>query len=242
MRKIIKRLILWVSYLLHPNNDSKVIYYHDVSTRYTDMGTDLATIEKHFDVVRSNGYTFVDKITEEKGQIMVCFDDGWAGIYEAKDFFIKQNVYPTIFVAVNLIGKQGYLSMKMIKELQSLGFHFEGHSWSHQDLTTFNEKELMHELKDSKEKLSEMLGSEITSICYPLGRFSRMVYEKSLEAGYTEMYSSLPGGYRIDCEGMALRGRNLLQYANATEVHYMINSISPLYYKRLLGQHLKRNS
>ena len=233
--------MLWVSYILHPNHDSKVIYYHDVSTRYTDMGTDLTMIEKHFDVVRNSGYTLVDKITEEKDQIMVCFDDGWAGIYEAKDFFIKQNVRPTIFVAVELIGKQGYLSLEQIKEMQTLGFYFESHSWSHLDLTTLNEKELRHELKDSKDQLTKMLGTDITSICYPIGRFSKMVSEKSVEAGYTEMFASLPGGYQINCEGMDVRGRNLLQYANAKEAYYMINSLSPLYYKRLLNQHLKRD-
>ena len=181
MRELIRTVILWIANILHHNHDSKIIYYHDVSKVFTDMGTDLETIKRHFEMVKRYGYELVDEITQAKGQVMVCFDDGWAGLYESKDFFNDYRVYPTIFIAVDLIGQPGYLSLEQIKEMQDEGFHFEGHSWSHKDLTFFDGNDLRHEIIDSKEEISRLLGREVSALCFPQGRFSDKVLVCSKE-------------------------------------------------------------
>ena len=107
MKSIIKKALCFCAYVFHRNHNSKVIYYHDISTKYTEMGTDLELIKTHFEIVNQSGYTFVSSITKRQNQVMVCFDDGWAGIYDYKDFFIEQNITPTIFIAVDLIGSVG---------------------------------------------------------------------------------------------------------------------------------------
>ena len=226
--------------MFHNNHDSKIIYYHDVSKKYTDMGTDLNLIKRHLDIVRRSNYQFVDEIVEQRGQIMVCFDDGWAGIYEAKDFFIEERVYPTIFIAVSLIGKPGYLTLEQILELQSIGFHFEGHSWSHRDLTTYDSQGLKHELLDSREELSKLLGKEVTAICYPQGRFSDNVYNACLLAGYKSQYSSITGGYYDLKDSMNIICRKLVQSASPKDFYYIINSTSPFLKKRAFKLHYQQ--
>ncbi len=223
--------------MLHRNHDSKIIYYHDVSRKYTDMGTELKRIEQHFNTVRDSGFEFVDEIAQKKNQIMICFDDGWAGIYEAKDFFIQERVFPTIFIAVDLIGKPGYLTLTQILELQDLGFHFEGHTWSHKDLTTFDAEGLIHELADSKKELSKLLGKEVTALCFPQGRFSDVVYKASVNAGYTKLYSSINGSYYDLLESMNLICRKLVQSASSNDFKYIINSTSPFIKKRSFKLH-----
>ena len=240
MFKIIKSIINFWSYLFHRNHDSKIIYYHDVNRKYTDMGTDLNLIKRHFDIVRQSNYQFVDEINQRKGQIMVCFDDGWAGIYEAKEFFIKEGVFPTVFIAVDLIGKPGYLTLTQILELQDIGFQFEGHTWSHKDLTTFDSQGLKHELVDSKIELSKLLGKDITALCFPQGRFSDIVYNAGLQADYTKLYSSINGGYYDLIESKGLICRKLVQSASTRDFKFIINSSSPFLKKRAFKLHYQQ--
>lgn len=239
IKHLIKYVIYYFAYLLHYNHDSKIIYYHDVGRKYTDMGTDLDQIKKHIEIVRKSRYTIVDEISQPRGQIMICFDDGWAGIYDAIDFFINEKIYPTIFIAVELIGRNGYLTLEQILEMQSLGFHFEGHTWSHNDLTTFDDEGLWHEIKDSKEELSKLLGKEVTSLCFPQGRFSEKVYQESLRAGYSKLYSSISGGYYDLLESKKLICRKLVQSASTKEFKYIINSSSPYLKRRAIKLHYK---
>lgn len=240
MRQIIRFLIYLYSYLFFRNHDSKIIYYHDVGTQYTDMGTELDVIKKHIDIVRACGFNIVSDITERKGQIMVCFDDGWAGIYGVKDFFLHNHIFPTIFVAVDLIGTPGYLSIGQIRELQSLGFFFEGHSWSHKDLTTFDKGALVHEIVDSKVRISEILCKDVSAICFPQGRFSDEVVQCCKDAGYQKLYSSISGGYYDLIDDRSLICRNLVQDVSSKEFKYIINSKSPFFARRTEHLHYER--
>lgn len=240
MREFFKLIILWSSNLFHHNHDSKIIYYHDVSQKYTKMGTDFETIKRHFEMVKKCGYRFVEGITQQKGQVMVCFDDGWAGLYDVKDFFVENKVFPTVFIAVDLIGKPGYLTLQQIKELQGEGFLFEGHTWSHKDLTTFDDAGLRHELFDSKEELSLLLGRDIEALCFPQGRFSDKVYQLSVEAGYKKLYSSITGGYYYLLKNKNLICRNLVQSVTDKEFKYILNGTSRFFVRRSMKLHYQR--
>lgn len=237
MRLLLRRIVFLIGYLFHRNHDSKVIYYHDVSKKYTDMGTEFGLMLRHIDIVRKSGYKIVPEIMDRKRQVMFCFDDGWAGIYDYKDKFIKQQIFPTIFIAVDLIGKEGYLTEAQILELIKNGFRFQAHTWSHQDLTTFDDKGLKHELRESKEQLEFSFGQTFDAICFPLGRFSEKIKEKCLEFGYIQLFSSLPGGY-YDLESKNLICRNCAQNATAQEFKWLLNGRSLIFLKKLMKQHI----
>lgn len=235
MKNAIKKIIFFLAYLFRRNHDSKVIYYHDVGRDYTEMGTELELMSKHFSIVRRSGYSFVQSVTQPKGQVMVCFDDGWKGIYDHKDFFIRQNVFPTIFIAVSLIGEEGYLTIEQIKELEDIGFCFECHAWSHCDLTTYTDEELRRELKEAKEWLETAFGHPFNDICYPQGRFSEKVHLLCKAYGYRRQFSSIPGGY-YDLENKGLVCRNCAQFSLPFEFQCMLNSTSALFRRKLVRQ------
>ncbi len=237
IKEIIKKTMFFWAYLLHHNQDSKVVYYHDVGKRFTDMGTEMSLLQKHIEMIRRSGFKIVPSIDKHKGQVMICFDDGWAGIYDYKDYFMAQNIKPTIFIAVDLIGKDGFLTEEQIRELEADGFKFEGHTWSHKSLTLFNDEELEHELKDSKKELEKRFGHPFTAICYPQGRFSMHIHDLCKEYGYERQFSSLHGGY-YDLEDKGLICRVCAQFSSATELKWMLNGTSRLFRKRFLKQHL----
>ena len=92
IKSLIKRLFLFFGYLFHRNNLSKVLFYHDVGLTYTDMGTPLGMIKEHLEVIIKQKFQIVEHITKPDNQIMICFDDGWKGIYDAKEFFIEKHI------------------------------------------------------------------------------------------------------------------------------------------------------
>lgn len=235
MKELFKSLIHLFSYIFCYNQSSKVIYYHDLGLDYTNMGTDVFLFKKHLQIISESGYKIVEHINCQKGQVMICFDDGWAGIYKHKNIFISLDVYPTVFIAVDLIGKEGYLSKKQIEELISLGFHFECHTWNHRDLTSVSDEDLIKELSESKQFLKNIFGVKFNDICFPLGRFSKIILLKCKEFKYDKIYSSIPGGY-FDFHDKGIICRLCAQYAKPKVFKWMLNSRSIYFRNRYIRQ------
>jgi len=241
IKQIIKRLIFWYSYVFYKEDyGSKIIYYHDVfdKTQYSAIGTSLDVFKKHIQVIKESGFRIVDEIQDPTNEIMICFDDGFRGIYDTKIFFIQNGIKPLVFIAIELIGKENYLSKEEILELQALGFQFESHTWSHNDLTKFGDEDLKRELLDSKIYLSIFLGKDITSLCFPKGYFSNKIIEKSIEYGYKRLYTSLPGNFYDDI-GKSLCTRNLVQDLSYNGLKYRLLGNSKILFKRAVKLHKK---
>jgi len=229
IRQAFKKNILYFSSVINCNTKSKILFYHDVymtinykaSDADVFMGTYLDVFKKHLEVISKEGYAIVPRITQPEGQICIMFDDGFRGIYECRQFFYDNHIYPTIFLAVDLIGKDGFLTKEEILDLQHHGFIFECHSWSHRDLTIWNDEELKLELGESKEFLSEMLNKKVTEICLPLGYFNDHLLEQLKSYGYKKVYSSIPGNYCEQTIG-GMIARNLVQFSSPSEVKLVL--------------------
>ena len=227
------------------NYGSKILYYHDVfATKNfraldvdTCMGTPLSLFKQHVNIIREEGFEIVREITKPVRQVAIMFDDGFRGIWECRKYFYDENIKPTIFLPIEYIGRtqKGMLSLEEILELQSHGFRFESHGWSHRPLTEVPDEEFDKELNGSKKKLSEILGKEVTEICMPLGYFSEKVLEKIHEAGYEKVYSCLPGTFNEAPYGLI--ARNLCQFASPYEVMLILRGGNDLLKSRYLRLH-----
>lgn len=236
MKNLAKFLIYLWGTLFYHNRKSKVLYYHDVSKSYTDMGTPLSLLRSHLEVIKANGFSIVERIMEPNNQVMIAFDDGWKGLYDNRDFFIAENINPTIFIAVDLIGKDGYMTKEQIIELSGIGFHFQAHAWTHTGLPDHHGEDLIHEVSDSKVKLESMFSHSFDQICFPQGRFSDEVIEACLSSGYQLMYTSLPGSY-YDFEDKKLICRNLVQNTPSNHIQLILTGDVPYLRKRYIKQH-----
>ena len=188
MNALKKNLLFLGSLLLH-SKDSKIIFYHDVfdQKQNTDMGTPLELFKQHLTTVEKSGFEIVSKISQTQKQIQITFDDGFRGLWECRKFFYQQNWKPTVFIAVDLIGQDGYLSRNEILELQEQGFIFQSHGWKHQVLTDFHGQDLIHEIADSKQYLSKLLNKDVDELCFPVGFFSEEILKCCSEAGYRKL-------------------------------------------------------
>ena len=194
-RAEVKTLVYKFNAFCCRDDGPKIVYYHDVTgmNAVTSMSTPFDLFQRQIDVARNNGYDFVAAPPERRLQLMVCFDDGFRGVWDRREFFVKERIYPTISVAIDLVGRPGYLTWAEIAELRAMGFRFSSHTWSHRSLTEVPDSELMHELRDAREELSMRTAGVIDGLCFPRGKFSRRVLDAAIRAGFTIGYASVPG-------------------------------------------------
>jgi len=138
--------------------------------------------------------------------VILTFDDGYDDFYtEAFPVLERVGLGAIVFVVVDQIGKSNYwdrelrlrsrqlLTLQQIRELHRHGVAFASHSLTHPDLTLLSDMDLRREVSDSKARLEDMLGSEVTCFAYPSGRVDARVSAAVAEAGYKNAMSTREG-------------------------------------------------
>ena len=108
------------------------------------------------------------------GSVALTFDDGYRDNYTTVFPLLKQYNFPaTIFVTTNLIGMPGYCSAGELREMYDSGLvAIEPHTLSHPKLAKLSRADAEHEIRDSREKLQDIIGTAPNLFAYPYGSFS----------------------------------------------------------------------
>lgn len=124
----------------------------------------------------------------------ITFDDGHISNYEyAMPILGAQNMQAQFFITVGWTGqKPDYMGWEELRSLHKAGHLIGAHGWSHALLTHCSAKELGVELKQARLVLEDGLGTPITTMSLPGGRFNQQVLDACKEAGYTQIFTSLP--------------------------------------------------
>lgn len=189
MKAFIKSCLVCFSAYIHRELSPKMVFYHDIGTAYTPMGTSSQLFWAHMKLLRKDD--------------QVAFDDGFRGIWEQRERLLEAGIRPVVFIAVSLMGKPGHLNWDEARTLsRDYGFSFGSHTWSHQTLSgdylaespreERTEAWFKRELEESKNEIERQLMTPVTALCFPAGHFSANVISRSLSAGYRHLYSSLP--------------------------------------------------
>ncbi len=126
--------------------------------------------------------------------IALTFDDGFEDFYHnAFPALTKFGFHASVFPVVDCIGKKSdwdvfgsrtHLSWAQLKEIANAGHEIGSHGLSHADMTLLPRTELQRELVDSKARLEDSLGCEISAFSFPFGSWNQRVWQAAQEAGY----------------------------------------------------------
>jgi len=219
LSSFIRMSIIRFASLFYASKKSKVIFYHDIHSdkQYTAMSTPIELFIKHIQIIRDSGYEIVSEITENYEQIEICFDDGFAGIYDNSELIKKLNVPIHLFVVSSFLGKENYINKAQLIALNALSqITISSHTQTHQVLNLISEKSLVEEFEKSKNTLEQLLKAEVNSICFPEGKFSEKVIELANKLSYKKQYSSIPGFYHLK-DYPTVSHRSLVQSASKEE-------------------------
>src|SRR5262249_35103811 len=129
--------------------------------------------------------------------MVLTFDDGYRDFYsEVFPLVSSMALKPLVFVVVNHIGgtnvwdrdygvrEQQLLDLVQIREMDKYGVQFGSHSLSHPSLTQLSDSELRREVFDSRSRLEDMLGHDVSCFAYPYGDLDARVRVAVADAGY----------------------------------------------------------
>jgi peptidoglycan/xylan/chitin deacetylase (PgdA/CDA1 family) len=169
--------------------------YHELrpeGSRYSYV-LETGEFEKHI-----NLFTRIrEQVQEKKAAALwpeVTFDDGHISNFEyALPILLAQGIKARFFITAGWTGtKDGCMGWKELRSLLDAGQLIGAHGWSHTLLTHCGDSELSTELRKAKETLEDRLGVAVDTTSLPGGRYNRRVLAACREAGYAQVYTSIP--------------------------------------------------
>ena len=150
--------------------------------------------EKHIQYISSYGCKVVlledlldlsTKINKKDKLVVLTFDDGHESCFwNAFPILEKYGYKAEFFVTAGFIGQKGYMSEEQLKELKKHGMSIQSHSFSHKFMSSLDKKDMFFEIQESKEKLSNILESDVDFFAYPGGRYNDLTESVVRESGY----------------------------------------------------------
>jgi peptidoglycan/xylan/chitin deacetylase (PgdA/CDA1 family) len=113
--------------------------------------------------------------------VTTSWDDGHQMDEKLASLLLNYGLKGTFYIAKNLLEDSG--SASLVKQLDK-NFEIGAHTLSHPDLTSIPMKDVVNEIKSSKEWLEELLNHKIEMFSYPNGRFNSQVVETVRQAGF----------------------------------------------------------
>lgn len=141
-----------------------------------------------------------------RNQVLLTFDDGYDDLYDhLLPLAVEHHLTAVIFLVADRVGAsnvfdqasglraRNLLTWPQIREMQKHGFEFGSHTLTHPYLPDLPDEQLRREVRDSKLRLEDSLGVEVTSFAYPYGGVDRRVRAAVADAGYNLAFTTLPG-------------------------------------------------
>ncbi len=139
----------------------------------------------------------------ESYRAVLTFDDGHLSNHDhALPALQEHGRSAHFFITAGWTGQRiGYMRPEHLRALHAAGQKIGAHGWSHKLLTHCSAAELQRELRDARMALEDWIAAPVTSMSLPGGRANDRVMAACGEAGYTSVWTSVPGA-----EALPLRG------------------------------------
>lgn len=145
----------------------------------------------------------VDKLVGK--DVILTFDDGYVGQYEAIKYALDKKVKCIAFIATDYVGGEEckgvpikQMTWDQIQELHRLGCKIGSHTQSHPQLTDYtnSQENLITELGYSKEILQGAINEKVDMIAYPYSFVNDSVIKRAEMCGYTRGFTVVSGEIR----------------------------------------------
>ena len=204
-------------------------------------GDELHDCDPHYSYSKENFIAFLkdcgsvtslkEVLVGNKIDAVVTFDDGHISNFEAA-LGIKETVNgcADFFINPSMVGKTHFMSWADIRQINDLGMSIQSHSLDHVYLSDLNYKQQYEQLLSSKKIIEDNIGSAVTILAPPGGRYNQDTIDICKEIGYQHVSISKPGrwsqGY-ISPRIAVLNGYPVADLVNCK------NTFSPLLYKQV---------
>ena len=178
-----------------------VLYYHEVPEQArARFARQMQALSRGATVVRA---AHAGALPDEGSYVAITFDDAFRSVRtNAVPELLSRGFPATIFVPVDCLGEKPSWDMTAridnkvmtCDELRSLPELIElgSHTLSHPHLTKIDLARVREEVRASRHKLAELLGSDVSLLAFPYGEYDDRVVGTCCQAGYQRVFGTDP--------------------------------------------------
>ena len=115
--------------------------------------------------------------------ITTSWDDGSPSDIRLAELLIKYHIPATFYLPINNVERRCLGREEIISF--SRDFDIGCHTYHHIDLTSISIHKAQKEIMDGKQELEQIIGRNVPSFCYPLGRYNDSIVKIVKECGFT---------------------------------------------------------
>jgi len=217
--------------------------FHAIGSKNNLNGCDLhySYHQKNFEIFLEGcgSATSLQQVLSGKDQntrAVLTFDDGHISNYRAA-ISIKEiiNGCADFFVNANVVGKKNFMSWQQLREINQLGMSIQSHSLDHVYLSDLNYEQQLYQLTESKKRIEGEIGSEVTILAPPGGRYNQNTIDICKKVGYQHLSVSRPGRWS---QGYLSARIPVLSQTSVADLLGCQNTISPFLYKQMFKYQL----
>jgi len=154
---------------------------------------------------------------------ILTFDDGLVTDYEVVlPMLLRCGIRAAFFVTTDCIGRAGYTSAAQLREMAAAGMEIASHGLTHRYLVTMPRREAIREIRQSKERIQQMVGVDVCSFAPVGGHFRRWMLDEAAEAGYRVFATMIPGRSRQGTGLTVLRRNHIQSHHDAAYVSRLV--------------------
>lgn len=161
--------------------NNSILLYHSITNEFENniFSVKKENFESQLKILKNLKKQNLMKISDNlknESSITLSFDDGLANNYLNAYQLINEYIIPSIFfISTDNIGKKGYLTKEMIKEMDRdsiIDFGLHGHN--HLSFKNLTYHEIKNEMTTSTDILQNLLGRKINNFSYPYGSLNKV--------------------------------------------------------------------
>lgn len=202
---------------LHRKPVARFVTFHDIPCEAeSNFRAKLRCLKRHTNVVSLDDY-FAGRLSWEKVNVVVTFDDGYESwVSKAAPALRELQIPATFFMSSGFIGLSkvegetfarsrlrtncqttGGLTEEGVKRLAEEGFTIGGHTSTHAHLGEMSSRaDMLREVVSDKEKLESIIGKDVNYFAYPFGAWRNPntdLIDVLQEAGYKGAVTTVTG-------------------------------------------------
>src|SRR5699024_1810495 len=200
VNKLTTGLVTTISKIM-PKPKPVNIYYHDITkgSGQSYMQIELNKFYEQMRCIDENNYetTLFSDLNKncfnKRKSVLITFDDGFSSnYYYAFEILKRFNIKANIFLTLDFIGTENYLSWEMIKDMNDSGLvEFGAHTKSHTDARHIDCNNFKSEIVEVNEKVQQNCGYKVEDFCFPYGIYDKRTLDFFKDLGiYKRLYTS----------------------------------------------------
>ena len=151
----------------------RILMLHQIGREKDEFSITPEEFESLALVLNSKHTIRLEEWEKEDDFYALTIDDVPEGFYlYAFPILQKYQIPFTIFVSISFLNAEGYISTKQLLEMSNSDLCTVGsHGVRHEEYYKLDGKDIANDLKESKRKLSELIGKPVELFAYPYGSY-----------------------------------------------------------------------